>query len=159
MSEENKKRLTRQRLLMYGAGAAAVAAASVWIFSGDGTDNQSRAEDLRRRKAMTDVINPPGMADDFLSETGTRLAAVEGAISRLEADNTSLKEALRTRDLELAATRADLQKTRDDAAAMVEDMAGRVASVSGTCRRPNPLRSAIPSGGGASCLRARRPNP
>ncbi|ADM08222.1 putative conjugative transfer factor, TraB [Parvularcula bermudensis HTCC2503] len=130
MSEENKKRLTRQRLLMYGAGAAAVAAASVWIFSGDGADNQTRAEDLRRRKAMTDVINPPGMADDFLSETGTRLAAVEGAISRLEADNTSLKEALRSRDLELAATRADLQKTRDDAAAMVEDMAGRVASVS-----------------------------
>ena len=130
---------------MYAAGAAAVLVAGVWVFSGDSGDNQSRAEDLRRRTAMADVINPPGMADDFLSETGTRLAAVESAISRLESDNTALKEALRSRDLDLAATRAELQKTRDDAVAMVEDMADRVASSSQAAPLPETVAPGLPS--------------
>ena len=131
MSDENKSRLSRQRLLMYGLGAVAVAAASIWVFSGDAVDNQSRAEDLRRRTAMADAINPPGLGESFFSETGTRLAAVESAVSRLEAENTQLKEQLRARDLDLAAIRAEKQQDRESANAALEDMASRLAVQSG----------------------------
>ena len=55
-------------------------AAGVWVFSGDSGDNQSRAEDLRRRTAMADAINPPGLGESFFSETGARLSAVESAV-------------------------------------------------------------------------------
>jgi conjugal transfer pilus assembly protein TraB len=127
MSAANKERLTRQRLLLGGAAILAVTAAGFWIFSSDGGDNQSRADDLRRRRAMTDVINPPGLGDDFLSETGTRLASVEDSVAGLEEQVRRLSANLEAKELELAGTRAELGKTRDDAIAMVEDLAARVA--------------------------------
>lgn len=128
MSEENRKRLSRQRLLMYSVGVAAVLATGVWTFSGDKKDNQSRAEDLRRRTAMADAINPPGLGESFFSETGTRLSAVESAVSRLEAENNKLKEALRSRDIDIASLRAEKQQDRDSANAALEDMASRLAA-------------------------------
>lgn len=128
MSEDNKARLSRQRVLMYSVGALAVIAAGVWVFSGEGADNETRAEDLRRRTAMADAINPPGLGESFFSETGTRLSAVESAITRLEQDNTRLKEALRTRELDIAALRAEKQHDRDSANAALEDMASRLAA-------------------------------
>ncbi|MEM9375214.1 MAG: TraB/VirB10 family protein [Pseudomonadota bacterium] len=143
MSEENQTRRKYQRYGLMAAASVAVLAAGVWVFSGDDQDNQSRAEDLRKRRAMTDVINPPGMADDFLSETGTRLAAIEGAVTRLEESNRRMQEAIRTKDLELAATRADLQQTRDSANAMIEDMAVRVAET-GPEQTPAPNLSSVP---------------
>ncbi|WP_031555801.1 TrbI/VirB10 family protein [Parvularcula oceani] len=131
MSEENEKRLTRQRVLMYGLASVAVLGAGVWVFSGDGSDNRSRAEDLRRRTAMADVINPPGLADDFLSETGVRIAALENGLSRIEAERNELKEALRAQELQLAALRAEKQSDRNSANAALEDMASRLAAAEG----------------------------
>ncbi|MEM9377494.1 MAG: TraB/VirB10 family protein [Pseudomonadota bacterium] len=144
MSEENQTRRKYQRYGLMAAASVAVFAAGVWVFSGDNTDNQSRAEDLRKRRAMTDVINPPGMADDFLSETGTRLAAIEGAVTRLEESNRLMQEAIRTKDLQLAATRADLQQTRDSANAMIEDMADRLADA-GPQQTPAPILNSVPN--------------
>ncbi len=144
MSEENQARRKYQRFGLMAAASVAVIAAGFWVFSGDEQNNQSRAEDLRKRRAMTDVINPPGMADDFLSETGTRLAAIEGAVTRLEESNRRMQEAIRTKDLELAATRADLQQTRDSANAMIEDMAGRVADT-GPQQTPPLIPSSVPN--------------
>ncbi|MEM9093941.1 MAG: TrbI/VirB10 family protein [Pseudomonadota bacterium] len=143
MSEANASRLTRQRLLMYSVGGAAVIAAGVWVFSGDGGDNQSRAEDLRRRTAMADAINPPGLGESFFSETGTRLSAVESAVSRLEKENNSLKEALRVRDLDVAALRAEKQKDRDSANAALEDMASRLASREADVRPAQALTASV----------------
>ncbi|MEM1410151.1 MAG: hypothetical protein AAGG79_05325, partial [Pseudomonadota bacterium] len=138
MSDDNKARLTRQRVLMYSVGAVAVLGAGLWVFSGDGSDNESRAEDLRRRTAMADAINPPGLGESFFSETGTRLSAVESAVSRLEQDNRRLKEALRTRELDIAALRAEKQHDRDSANAALEDMASRLA-VSEADRAQSPV--------------------
>lgn len=149
MSEANKKRQLNQRLGLGAAAAVAVIAAGLWVFSGDSGDNQSRAEDLRKRRAMTDVINPPGMADDFLTETGTRLRALEGAVSRLEESNRRLSETVTRKDVELAAARDELNRTQDDAVAMLEDMAGMVAtSQTIQSSAPAPL-SPVPSGSAA----------
>ena len=112
MSEANKKRQLNQRLGLGAAAGVAVIAAGLWVFSGDSSDNQSRAEDLRKRRAMTDVINPPGMADDFLTETGTRLRALEGAVSRREESNRRLSETVTRKDVELAAARDELNRTQ-----------------------------------------------
>ncbi|MEM9838007.1 MAG: TraB/VirB10 family protein [Pseudomonadota bacterium] len=142
MSEENLKRRRAQRLVLGGASALAVTAAGFWVFSGEGSDNQSRAEDLRRRRAMTDVINPPGLGDDFLSETGTRLASVEESVGTLEEQVRRLSAILTEKDRELAGTRAELDKTRNDALAMVEDLAARVAGEPSSSSSPN---AALPS--------------
>ncbi|MEL7541371.1 MAG: TrbI/VirB10 family protein [Pseudomonadota bacterium] len=148
MSEANKKRQRQQRLGLAAAASVAVIAAGLWVFSGDGGDNQSRAEDLRKRRAMTDVINPPGMADDFLTETGTRLRALEGAVSRLEESNRRLSETVSRKDIELAAARDELNRTQDDAVAMLEDMAGMVATSQTLPQASAPL-SPVPSGSAA----------
>ena len=128
MSEENAKRQQLQKLGLIGVSAAAVLVAGLWVFSSDGSSsNADRAEDLRKRRAMTDVINPPTLGNDFLAETGTRIKSLEESVRRLEESTRSLNEAVTLRDRELAATRSELDKTQRDAIAMVEDMAGRVA--------------------------------
>lgn len=128
MSEENRQRLSRQRLLMYSAGGAAVLAAGIWAFSGERESNGTRADDLRRRTAMADAINPPNLGESFFSETGTRLSAVESAVSRLEAENNRLKEEIRKREIDMAGLRAEKQQDRNRANAAIEDLASRLAS-------------------------------
>ena len=86
MSEQNAAIKRRQRLIFASIAGVLVVAAGLYLTTSEAKQtNAERAEDLKTRRAMTDVINPPGMADDFLSETGTRLQAVEGATERLEA--------------------------------------------------------------------------
>lgn len=129
MSEDNAKRQRMQRIGLIGASAIAILAAGVWVFSSDNSgSNADRAEDLRKRRAMTDVINPPTLGNDFLSETGTRISSLEDSVRRLEEVTRSLGDAVTTRDRELAATRTELDKAQRDALAMVEDMADRVAA-------------------------------
>ena len=138
MSEENKSVQRRQRLLFAGVCAAAVLVAGVYIFSSGGQPtNAERAEDLKSRRAMADLINPPGMADDFLSETGTRLSSLESTVQRLEASTSRFATQLTEKDRELAAARAELGQARDQATAMVEDLAARVADRE-TIRAPIP---------------------
>lgn len=129
MSEENTKRQRMQRLGLIGVSAIAVLAAGFWVFSSDGSgSNADRAEDLRKRRAMTDVINPPTLGNDFLAETGTRIASLEDSVRRLEEVTRTLGDAVTERDRDLAATRSELDKAQRDALAMVEDMADRVAA-------------------------------
>ena len=137
MSEENAKRQNRQRIGLVVVAAIGVVAAGVWIFSSDSqASNADRAEDLRKRRAMTDVINPPTLGNDFLAETGTRIASLEDSVRRLEDVTRSLGDAVTDRDRELAATRSELDKVQRDAVAMVEDMAGRVAEAQANLTQP-----------------------
>jgi len=143
MSEQNTATKNRQRLWLAGGAAALVGAAALYLqTSGAPQTNAERAESLKTRRAMADIINPPGMADDFLSETGTRLASVEDTIGELETRINRLTLEAQEKDRDLAAARAELAETRDQAAAMVEDLAGRVASAS----TPQPLPQAGPAG-------------
>lgn len=153
MSEDNAKRQRVQRIGLIAAAAVGVLAAGAWIFSsGNSTSNADRAEDLRKRRAMTDVINPPSLGNDFLAETGTRITSLEDSVRRLEEVTRSLGDAVTERDRELAATRTELDKAQRDALAMVEDMAGRVAQAEIGARNSDPipsvtgLRSTIPAG-------------
>ncbi|MEL7322571.1 MAG: TraB/VirB10 family protein [Pseudomonadota bacterium] len=146
MSEDNAKRQRMQRIGLIAVAAVGVLAAGTWIFSSDNSaSNADRAEDLRKRRAMTDVINPPSLGNDFLAETGTRITSLEDSVRRLEEVTRSLGDAVTERDRELAATRTELDKAQRDALAMVEDMAGRVAQAEIGATQSSDL---LPSGTG-----------
>lgn len=137
MTDQNHKRLGQQRLGLFVVAIVLVALAALYVFSSSPNTNKTRADDLRRRQAMTDVINPTGITEDFLSGTGSRLQAVEEAVSRLEEQNQRLSESVTRKDNEIASLQADLEKTRDEAATMIADMATLVANTE--VRSPNDI--------------------
>lgn len=128
MNDLNHKRLGQQRLGLIVVAIFLVGIAALYVFSTSPQTNETRADELRRRQAMTDVINPTGITEDFLSSTGSRLQAVEDAVSKLEAHNQQLSENVTRKDIEIASLKADLETTRNEAATMIADMATLVAN-------------------------------
>ncbi len=128
MNDLNHKRLGQQRLGLIVVAIFLVGIAALYVFSTSPQTNETRADDLRRRQAMTDVINPTGITEDFLSSTGSRLQAVEDAVSKLEAHNQQLSENVTRKDIEIASLKADLETTRNEAATMIADMATLLAN-------------------------------
>ena len=129
MNDLNHKRLGQQRLGLIVVVIFLVGIAALYVFASTPQTNKTRADDLRRRQAMTNVINPTGITEDFLSSTGSRLQAIEDAVSKLEAENLQLSENVTRKDVEIAALQADLTTTRNEAAAMIADMATLVANL------------------------------
>ena len=123
MTDLNHRRLNIQRLGLIVVAIILIGMASLYVFSSSPNTNQTRADDLRRRQAMTNVINPTGITEDFLSGTGSRLQALEEAVSRLEVQNQRLSENVTRKDMEIASLQADLETTRNEAATMIADLA------------------------------------
>ena len=123
MTDLNHRRLNIQRLGLIVVAIILIGMASLYMFSSSPNTNQTRADDLRRRQAMTKVINPTGITEDFLSGTGSRLQALEEAVSRLEVQNQRLSENVTRKDMEIASLQADLETTRNEAATMIADLA------------------------------------
>lgn len=129
MTDVNQQRLSKQRLGMFTVVIALFAVAAFWVFSTTPNTNKTRADELRRRQSMTNIINPTGLTEDFLSGTGSRLKALEEAVSRLEKQNNQLNETVGRKNIEIAALQSDLQTTKDDAATMIADLALLAANI------------------------------
>ena len=123
MTDLNHRRLNIQRLGLIVVAIILIGMASLYVFSSSPNTNKTRADDLRRRQAMTNVINPTGITEDFLSGTGSRLQALEEAVSKLEVQNQRLSENVTRKDMEIASLQADLETTRNEAATMIADLA------------------------------------
>lgn len=129
MTDVNQQRLSKQRLGMFTVVIALFAVAAFWVFSTTPNTNKSRADELRRRQSMTNIINPTGLTEDFLSGTGSRLKALEEAVSRLEKQNNQLNETVGRKNIEIAALQSDLQTTKDEAATIIADLALLAANI------------------------------
>ena len=118
----NERIKNRQTLLLVALAGGGGLLLILWVIFSGGSSTQERGEQIRRSLDVANIVNPPKLEEEWLTQATDRLDA-------LKAENEDLRETLGSRD-------AQIQEITEDAKRIIDVYGDRIETLeAGETRR------------------------
>lgn len=128
----NERIKNRQTLLLVALAGGGGLLLILWVIFSGGSSTQERGEQIRRSLDVANIVNPPKLEEEWLTQATDRLNALEsqiGELDALKAENEDLRETLGSRD-------AQIQEITEDAKRIIDVYGDRIETLeAGETRR------------------------